>query len=227
MHSKHSMTDSFADRGPYIHDGLGMVPQTRQLVGGLQTAHRPGKTLQDRCGSHVAQTSALHLTELVALREHFESILEENGDEGRWEKCISGYYLEDTSIIRRPYYMTCNFFKQGREDSGKEARRSEDMSGVHLHVRCTDPCKKPELPAVSSYFLYHSSLFVPLSLYSRTCSMFPSGWLGRDSEGLRTPGTWHFFKLVYNRIPKDGGWVSSCGTNKSRRDPTKSTPVKC
>lgn len=62
------MTDSFADCGPYIHDGLGMVSQTRQIVSGLQTAHRPGKTLQDRCSSHVAQTSTLHLTELVGLR---------------------------------------------------------------------------------------------------------------------------------------------------------------
>lgn len=25
-----------------------------------------------------------------------------------------------------------------------------------------------------------------------------------------------FFKLVYNRLPKDGGWVSSCGMNKLR-----------
>lgn len=98
--------------------------------------------------------------------------------------------------------MTCNFFKQGREDSGKEARRSKDLSGVHLHVRFTDPCKKPELPAVSSYFLYHSSVSVPLSLYSRTCSMFSSGWLDRDSKGLRTPGAKLFslFTTGYQRM---------------------------
>lgn len=62
---------------PYIHDCLGMVPQTRQAESGLQASHRPGETLQHGRGSPEAQAATLHLIELAALREHLEGVLEE------------------------------------------------------------------------------------------------------------------------------------------------------
>lgn len=62
---------------PYIHDCLGMVPQTRQAESGLQASHRPGETLQHGRGSPEAQAATLHLIELGALREHLEGVLEE------------------------------------------------------------------------------------------------------------------------------------------------------
>lgn len=62
---------------PYIHDCLGMVPQTRQAESGLQASHRPGETLQHGRASPEAQAATLHLIELAALGEHLEGVLEE------------------------------------------------------------------------------------------------------------------------------------------------------
>lgn len=62
---------------PYIHDGLGMVPQTRQAESGLQASHWPCETLQHGRGSPEAQAATLQLIELAALGEHLEGVLKE------------------------------------------------------------------------------------------------------------------------------------------------------
>lgn len=132
---------------PYIHDCLGVVPQTRQAESGLQASHRPGETLQHGRGSPVAQAATLHLIELAALREHLEGVLEETVEV--WIRILPARRW--ALSVRPPSRdMTRNFFKQGRGDSAEEGQRNCNMSGVHLHVRCNDPCRKPELRAASS-----------------------------------------------------------------------------
>lgn len=69
--------------------------------------------------------------------------------------------------------------KRAERIQPKKGEHDCNMSGVHLHVRCNDPCSRLEVPVASSYLLYHSSLPVSLSLYRRTCSIFLAGdWTG-------------------------------------------------
>ena len=74
-------------RESYVDDGFGVVPETGQVVGFIQAAEPPGEALQDRCGSPESQATTLHLVKLVALSQHFKSILHGGEkEEERWEK---------------------------------------------------------------------------------------------------------------------------------------------
>lgn len=77
-----------------------MVPETRQVVSLIHTAEHPGETLQDGSSSPESQTTTLHLVKLVALSQHFKSILDRGGkeekeeeqkEEERWEKVSGGF----------------------------------------------------------------------------------------------------------------------------------------
>lgn len=72
-----------------------MVPETRQVVSLIHTTEHPGETLQDGGSSPESQTTTLHLVKLVALSQHFKSILDRGGkeqkEEKRWEKVSGGF----------------------------------------------------------------------------------------------------------------------------------------
>lgn len=67
---------------PYLHDGFGVLPQTRQVVSCPQALHREGETLQDRRGSPESQALPLHHAEFIAFCQHLKGILrgEVNGE---------------------------------------------------------------------------------------------------------------------------------------------------
>lgn len=59
----------------------------------IHTTEHLGETLQDRGSSPESQTTTLHLVKLVALSQHFKSILDRGGkeeeeqkEEERWRK---------------------------------------------------------------------------------------------------------------------------------------------
>lgn len=79
-------------RESHIDDGFGVVPETRQAVSLIHTTEHPGETLQDGGSSPESQTTTLHLVKLVALSQHFKSILDRGGkEEERWEKVSGGF----------------------------------------------------------------------------------------------------------------------------------------
>lgn len=115
---------------PYIHDGLGMVPQTRQAESGLQASHRPCETLQHGRGSPEAQAATLQLIELAALGEHLEGVLEERVEV--WIRIIPA----------RSWVLSGRHLRQDPQLLKTGQRRFSRGGAAQLqHVRCSFTCQ--------------------------------------------------------------------------------------
>lgn len=138
------------DSGSYIYDGLGMLPQTGQVVSGLQAPHRRRETLQDRCSSPEGQARTLQLVEFIVLRQHFKSVLEGEVEEEkikenscRWLRFVSIGLMFYTNQVLSGGLAATSLNKGKRER--EEEKTSKNVSGVRSRVRRTHPCRKPEL----------------------------------------------------------------------------------
>lgn len=80
-------------------------------------------------------------------------------------------------------------FKQRQRGLRNESKTKQRCVRCSVTVRCTDPYRKPELPSIPpSYFLCHSALSLPLSLYSGTCCVLVFFWM-TGQRHLRLPNT--------------------------------------
>lgn len=149
-------------RESYVDDCFGVVPETRQVLGFIQTAEHPRETLQDRCSSPESQTTTLHLVKLVALSQHFKSVLDRKGRRKVGEKMKRGSALATCSFISISWVQS-TVTKRRREQERAEERLGPSFT-CHVVTHAGNE---------STDFLCASH--VSLSLYIGSGRIFPSG----------------------------------------------------